>query len=235
MRPRKHCNPLGFQGDVARPDWRALFAHQPDAPMEVDVGYGMGGFLLERAAARPDLNIVGLEVRRILDEKMRETLAQIEPGSRPNLHIILCNANWSFDALFDDDSLSAIHVYFPDPWFKLRHHKRRVMNDDFAAICLRKLKPGGLLLAKSDVPEVAAQIRTILDGVVAASHAPAEPEAAHAEAATHPFAGRRLTSLAAPGHYVTEEAFPVAEKSSWERHLIRAGKPYDRMAYRREV
>jgi len=153
MRPRKHCNPLGFQGDVARPDWRALFAHRPDAPMEVDVGYGMGGFLLERAAARPDLNIVGLEVRRILDEMMRETLAQIEPGSRPNLHIILCNANWSFDALFDDDSLAAVHVYFPDPWWKARHRKRRVLSEPFLRQAARVLVPGGGLHVWTDVEE----------------------------------------------------------------------------------
>ncbi len=199
---RKHCNPLAFSRTVTLPDWSRVFARSQ--PIEVDIGYGMGGFLLERADACPERNIVGLEVREPLDTRLRAELAQ---HPRPNVALVLCNANWAFDDLFADASLTAAHIYFPDPWFKKRHHKRRVLNAAFARLVAIKLAPGGMLYAKSDVPEVASQMREVLE---------AEPG---------------FDSLTAPGTFLDESRFPLAQKSSWERHLIKTGKPYDRMAF----
>jgi tRNA (guanine-N7-)-methyltransferase len=71
--------------------------------------------------------------------------------------------NLDLDDLFADERLARIHVNFPDPWFKRRHHKRRVMNEELAAVLFRKLRPGGELFFQSDIWDLALEAMVVLE------------------------------------------------------------------------
>jgi tRNA (guanine-N7-)-methyltransferase len=159
-RTRQHVNPLSYRGEVVVPDWATAFA-RPDQPREVDVGSAHGDFLLARAAQRPDLNLIGLEIRRPMVERLQKKL---DAAALDNAVIVTCNANTSFRALFPTPaSLRAVYVHFPDPWFKKRHHKRRIMTPAFVDDVAACLEPGGLLRFVTDhlpyADEVEEQLR----------------------------------------------------------------------------
>lgn len=123
--------------------------------MEVDVGCGHGDFLVARAQQRVDRNVVGLEIRVPMTERVQR---KIERAGLKNAAAVTCNANLSFRDLFETGSLQTIYVHFPDPWFKKRHHKRRVMTPQFltdAAACLRV---GGELRFMTDFGEYADEV-----------------------------------------------------------------------------
>lgn len=128
--------------------WEAVFGN--DRPVELEVGSGKGLFLQNAATARPDSNFLGLELARKYAGKAAERLAR---------HGLINARVWSGDArLFlarhvPPGSLSAVHVYFPDPWWKKRHKKRRVFTGTLLADIERSLVPGGALEVATDVEE----------------------------------------------------------------------------------
>jgi tRNA (guanine-N7-)-methyltransferase len=146
--------------DLPRP-WDSTALLGRDAPLEVEVGSGKGMFLLAAAQARPDTNFVGIE----LAEKYAEfCAARLAKRDILNACVISADAGRVFAELLPDASLAAVHVYFPDPWWKARHKKRRVMNDRFARQIERALRPGGWLHFWSDVEEY---FQTTLDMLAA--------------------------------------------------------------------
>lgn len=159
-RVRQHVNPLNFRSEVEVPAWERVFA-RPAQPLEVDVGSAHGDFLVERARQRPDLNLVGLEIRRPMVERVAKKLAQ---AGLDNATVLTCNANTSFRDLFAPGSLSTIYVHFPDPWFKKRHHKRRVMTPAFTHDVAACLAPGGLLRFMTDHLPYADEVQEQLAG-----------------------------------------------------------------------
>jgi tRNA (guanine-N7-)-methyltransferase len=152
-RVRHHVNPLGFIREVALPDWRELFA--PGRPMEVDVGCATGEFLLGRAAQTPAHDIVGLEIRVPVVDQVQRRIAR---AGLTNAACVLCNANASFEALFAPASLRVVYVHFPDPWFKPRHHKRRLVTPAFVDLVASRLEVGGELEFMTDFGEYAAEV-----------------------------------------------------------------------------
>lgn len=92
-RTRHHANPLAFIREVTLPDWREVFAH-PERPMEVDVGCDKGDFLFGRAQQAPEHNLVGLELRAAIVDKVQ---ARIARHGLTNVAVVLCNANRSFE------------------------------------------------------------------------------------------------------------------------------------------
>lgn len=140
---------------MAVPDWAALL-RQPELPFEVDVGTAHGDFLLARAEARPDLNLIGLELRKPFVDRVNARIARRE---LPNAHVVRCNANFSFGELFPARSLRRVYVHFPDPWFKKRHHKRRVMTPDFVRALWTSLNGQGELRFMTDYAEYAAEVQ----------------------------------------------------------------------------
>lgn len=147
-RLRQHVNPLSFRYEVSFPSRAELFA-QPELPLEVDVGCAHGDFLCARARARPDVNLLGLEIRRPMVERLRDRLAREDLLGR-NAAVLFCNANMHWDALFGGESLRRVYVQFPDPWFKKRHHKRRVLTPGLVSAIARSLAPGGELRLMTD-------------------------------------------------------------------------------------
>lgn len=158
-RVRHHVNPLSFRREVTIPDWAEVFAH-PARPLEVDVGFAHGTFLLEQAARAPEHNFVGLEIRVPMVEEVRERIAA---RGLTNVCAVLCNANQSFRDLFRPGSLHRVYVHFPDPWFKKKHHKRRLVNQAFLddlAVCL---SPAGELRFMTDYEVYAREVVELVE------------------------------------------------------------------------
>ena len=136
--------------------WAAFFGD--DRPVEFEVGSGKGLFLANAARARPDRNFLGVEISRKYARLAAERLAR--QG--------IANARvWSGDVhevlrRIPDRSLRAVHVYFPDPWWKKRHKKRRVLTGALVAQIERTLQPGGELHVASDVEEYFNLIRELI-------------------------------------------------------------------------
>jgi tRNA (guanine-N7-)-methyltransferase len=129
-------------------NWAALFGNSN--PVEIEVGMGKGLFLLTTATARPDTNFFGIEIVRKyqLYATTRFALRRL-----PNVKTVCADARWMFRQFVPEGSVAAVHVYFPDPWWKARHKKRRVFTSGFAADVARILRVGGRLLIASDVEE----------------------------------------------------------------------------------
>lgn len=129
-------------------DWAALFGN-PN-PVEVEVGMGKGLFLLNSAVGRPDTNFFGIEIVRKYQLYATSRFAVRE---LKNAKTVCAAAGWVFQNFVATGSVSAVHVYFPDPWWKARHKKRRVFSPQFAAEAARITRVGGRLLIATDVEE----------------------------------------------------------------------------------
>jgi tRNA (guanine-N7-)-methyltransferase len=151
-------SPKREQGESNFIDFAALFGNSH--PVELEIGCGKGGFLIAAAAERPERNFLGLEIDRALYFYIASRLAK---RNLHNARIGCVDAKLFVRDRIADASLAAVHVYFPDPWWKKRHHKRRLWTPDFATQCARILRFGGRLHVATDVPEYAATIRDLLD------------------------------------------------------------------------
>ncbi len=114
--------------------------------LEVEVGCGDGAFLLASARARPYTFFSGLEIR---EQSVRGLLDR--DALPDNLSVFHGDGRWVIAELLAENSVDALHVYFPDPWWKKRHHKRRLFTSDFCAGAERCLKPDGRLYLATDV------------------------------------------------------------------------------------
>lgn len=129
-------------------DPTALFGRA--APLEIELGSGKGLFLTSAAAARPETNFLGLEIARNYARFVAGKLAQ---RGLANARVIQGDGLLLFREILPEACAAAVHVYFPDPWWKKRHKKRRVMNAPFLADVERTLVPGGALHFWTDVEE----------------------------------------------------------------------------------
>jgi tRNA (guanine-N7-)-methyltransferase len=150
--------------DLPRPfDAAALFGDESDGnsknPLEVEMGSGKGLFLASAAAGHPEHNFLGVE---LAGRYARFAAARLAQAGLSNAVIVSGDGLKLFRELLPDDSLAAVHVYFPDPWWKKRHKKRRVMNETFVADIERTLRPGGQLHFWTDVEEYFQQTLTLL-------------------------------------------------------------------------
>jgi tRNA (guanine-N7-)-methyltransferase len=119
----------------------------------VEIGCGRGGFLVAAARAAPSRNFMGLERSQGLVTAARAAVTAARVG---NARVLCCDARCVITFLVADASVAAYHLYFPDPWWKRRHHKRRLLTPSFCAALARTLAPGGLLHLASDVPHLVA-------------------------------------------------------------------------------
>jgi tRNA (guanine-N7-)-methyltransferase len=129
-------------------DAEALFGRV--APLEVEVGSGKGLFLAGASRAAPDRDFLGIEVAQ---KYARYAAAKLARQGSANALMIHGDALALFRQWFPASSLAAVHVYFPDPWWKKRHKKRRVLNEDFLRDAERTLAPGGRLHFWTEVEE----------------------------------------------------------------------------------
>jgi len=143
-----------FQGNDAGglaldrfPDWHERFGAAAD-DLELEIGSGHGGFALAFARAHPGRALVAIEQRH---KFARELAVKAESRGLPNLLALQGDARILAPRLFRAGSLAAIHVHFPDPWWKRRHHTRRLVDDRMSALLIGLLRPGGLLDFRTDV------------------------------------------------------------------------------------
>jgi tRNA (guanine-N7-)-methyltransferase len=130
--------------------WEPAVLFGRSAPLEIEVGSGKGLFLRHSSTTRPEVNFLGIEVAHKYAEFTALALAKL--GVR-NAMVVDGDAIRIFKELLPTDSLAAVHVYFPDPWWKMRHRKRRVMRESFVQDVQRALQPGGSLHFWTDVEE----------------------------------------------------------------------------------
>ena len=158
----------------------ALFGRM--ARLEVEMGSGKGLFLKSAAAARPDVNFLGIEVAKKYAEFIAAGLAK---AGLNNAKIVSGDGLRVFQEWIPDNSLAAVHVYFPDPWWKQRHRRRRVMRESFLHDIERTLVPGGALHFWTDVEEYfltsleLLAAHTTLEGPLPVPETPAEHDMAY--------------------------------------------------------
>lgn len=157
-RHRRHANPFAFRQELARPDYVAIYGRI--APIEVEIGFGKGQFTLALAAARPEVNILGLEIRDFLVQGL---ISDAKERGLSNVHGVHCNANTALTQLFGAGEVSRFYVHFPDPWFKKRHTKRRVINQETAAMLQKLLRADGEIHAMTDYEPIAIDMMDCLE------------------------------------------------------------------------
>ncbi|HEV3120042.1 MAG TPA: tRNA (guanosine(46)-N7)-methyltransferase TrmB [Gemmataceae bacterium] len=156
--------------------WNTVFGN--DHPVEIEVGFGKGLFLLNSAQAQPAVNFVGIEIAR---KYQLFTATRIAKRRLQNVRLARADAREFLRDFIADGSCQAVHVYFPDPWWKKRHLKRRVFTPEFAGQCERILRSGGLLYIATDVEEYFH----VMTGLVTASTKLRNPTGASAAGAAN--------------------------------------------------
>ena len=119
----------------------------------------MGETTAAIAKARPEIDFIAVEVH---GPGVGSLLNRLAAGELGNLRVIRHDAAEVLEHMIDDGMLAAVHLFFPDPWPKKRHHKRRLVQPPFAALVANKLTPGGVLHAATDWPDYAEQMRAVL-------------------------------------------------------------------------
>jgi len=126
--------------------WRDLFGN--DNPVEIEVGFGKGLFLATAAAARPNTNFFGVEIVRKYQLYAATRLAK---RRLTNVRVACADGRALLQERVAPQSVQAVHIYFPDPWWKARHRRRRVFTPEFAHTAGAVIRPGGQLLIATDV------------------------------------------------------------------------------------
>ncbi|MBL8503215.1 MAG: tRNA (guanosine(46)-N7)-methyltransferase TrmB [Rhodocyclaceae bacterium] len=138
-------------------DFATLFGRRAETILEI--GFGMGETTAAIAAAHPEKNFLGIEVHT---PGVGSLLKQIAAAGLGNLRLVQHDAVEVLRDMIAPDSLDGIHIFFPDPWPKKRHHKRRLVQTDFVALLAGRLKPGGYLHLATDWRDYAEQMLAVL-------------------------------------------------------------------------
>ena len=128
-------------------------------PFELEIGCGKGGFLLSRARARPEVRLLGIEWA---NKYFRYCADRMARWGLTNVRVMRTDAKYFVTQHLPSACVSVLHLYHPDPWPKKRHHKRRLVQDDFVEAAVRVLTPDGGWLIQSDHEEYFTQIRDVL-------------------------------------------------------------------------
>lgn len=137
--------------------WPEIFGN--DLPVELEIGSGKGLFLTNAAQARPDRNFLGIEMAKKYAYKAADRIAKL---ALTNVRLLPGDALLFMSRYAPPASLDAAHVYFPDPWWKARHKKRRVFGEPLVRDLERTLKPGSDLHVATDVEEYFGVIRGLM-------------------------------------------------------------------------
>lgn len=142
--------------DDAVVDWEAEFGTTGE--LMVEIGSGTGDALLARAQAHPDARLVAFEV---YEAAVASTLLRLESAGVDNVRILMVDGVQGLELLFPAGSIAELCVYFPDPWHKKRHHKRRLITPQFASLATSRLSVGGMWRMATDWQDYADEMLTI--------------------------------------------------------------------------
>jgi tRNA (guanine-N7-)-methyltransferase len=197
-RIRKHTNPFNVRTQLGVLDRTAIFGRE--APLEIDLGCGGAAFIFERARNHPELDFVGIEVRKPLVEA---AMQRRERDGSQNAVVFYAN---SLDNMFlaEPGTIRTFHIQFPDPCFKKRHQKRRILQPKSVRAMAELLAIGGTVHLQSDVKALAEEMFDFM-------------------AADGAFAARTDPSLAVPKLF--------SERTEWERRHEVEQEPVYRMLF----
>jgi tRNA (guanine-N7-)-methyltransferase len=130
------------------------------APLIVEIGSGVGEATAALAAARPAYDVLAFEVWR---PGVADTLWRVAEAGADNVRLVSVDAAWSLEHLIGEGELAELWTFFPDPWPKTRHHKRRLVGAAFARLAASRLAPGGTWRLATDWSNYAEQMRAVLD------------------------------------------------------------------------
>jgi tRNA (guanine-N7-)-methyltransferase len=145
--------------DFSLDSWFGRTARDRDG-LVVEIGSGVGEATAALAAARPSYDVLALEVWR---PGVAATLARLADAGAGNVRLCSVDAVWSFEQLLAQESIAELWTFFPDPWHKKRHHKRRLVTPAFAALAADRLRPGGSWRLATDWADYAEQMAAVLD------------------------------------------------------------------------
>jgi len=159
VRVHQHVNPLSpFYTKEPMPiDISSVFA-DPDLPLHIDIGCARGRFLLRMAEIETDRNFLGIEIRKPLVDEANHLAAEAE---LTNLHYHFANAMLWLGKLLETippDRIDMVTIQFPDPWFKKRHAKRRMVNKELVEAVVEKLTAGGKIFVQTDIEFLAEEM-----------------------------------------------------------------------------
>ncbi len=148
----------GVAGETGLIDFAMLFGRS--APITIEIGFGNGDHLAARALAEPERNFLGVEVHR---PGIGRLLRAAAAANLANLRVVEQDAVLLLRGRIATDALDEVQILFPDPWPKKRHHKRRLIQPDFALLVASRLRHGGHLHVATDWEPYAQQMRVVLD------------------------------------------------------------------------
>jgi len=161
---RQHVNPLSqfFQLPLSLPSKNVLF-RKSHYPIHLDIGSAKGEFLIELATKHPNWNFVGLEIREPLVILCEEKRKKLELN---NLKFLFCNVNVSLDEWLSDldyGQLKRVSIQFPDPWFKRKHFKRRVLKTNLLNSIAKYMTKDGEIFIQSDIYKLIESMTNTID------------------------------------------------------------------------
>lgn len=152
-----HWQRFGLEHRGGPLDFDRVFGRS--GPRVLEIGFGMGQSLVMMAAAAPDSNFIGIEVHK---PGVGKLLHSMDRQDVDNIRVYCHDAVEILRDCIPDASLDTVQIYFPDPWHKKRHHKRRLIQSAFVDQLVTKLKPGGILHLATDWENYAQQMMNVL-------------------------------------------------------------------------
>ncbi len=187
----------------AREEWNRRFGGP--GPLELEIGCGYGFFLMERARALPETHFVGIEIRTKLGLALQQ---KADRAGLENLVSLVGDARQIVPTLFAPASLKAVHIQFPDPWWKKRHLKRRLVDAQLVDLLHLVLEPEGRIYLRTDILDYGrAMVETLEDG------------------------SGRFENLHGEGHFAHDDGLGIP--SNRERRYLASGTPVYRLVYQR--
>ena len=158
---KEHFRDYAIVYDENKPmDFEAIFGNRN--PVVIEIGFGMGESTLKIARENPDVNYLGIEVFLYGFSKL---LANAAKENLKNLKLMRFDAVQVLRDMVPDNSVDGFHIFFPDPWPKKRHHKKRLIQVPFATLLASKLKKGGYIYCVTDWEDYAGQMLQVMDNV----------------------------------------------------------------------
>jgi tRNA (guanine-N7-)-methyltransferase len=188
----------GIESVNQRVDLRALFGRS--APVVLEIGFGNGEALFTSAANHPEVDHLGIEVH---EPGIGHLLMLLERADLDNVRVIASDAVEVLDQQLDEASVAVVRIFFPDPWPKKRHHKRRLLQPSFVAELARVLEPGGLLHIATDWANYAEQTAELMTASDSFKALTAE------EAASNPLSARPPTKFERRGRSLGHDVWDL--------------------------
>ena len=141
-------------------NWNRVY--NKERPLALEIGFNRGRFITNFARQNPEYSVLGIEIQRRFCWRLANLLVD-DPDAPLNLRVLWADAKLVTSQLLGVNTVQEIHINFPDPWWKKRHAKRRLVSTDFAVELVNCLRPGGEIWVKSDVLAIADEIRDALD------------------------------------------------------------------------